>query len=316
MRSLLNRLRYSRPFSVAVRPLLVPLDRACGFIRRHVRWDFPINGCEVNYDGVKLVFPPGIGVREYTNGLFWEGAGGFEPLTAGVLKALMPSARTFVDIGSNIGIYAVLARKWNPSVAVHAFEPVDAIHERNVSFHAANNLSAESVHRLACSDCDEERIIHIPLHQGSLEAETTGSSLRTDSWQATAARRRDLAVRCVRLDSFFSTREIPPPSVWKIDVEDHEAAALRGAAETIRRVRPVIVCEILYREHRNRETLDAIASLDYEIWAVASGGVFRVREGDFAGTRPFRDVLLCPRGRAAADRSFLQIAELPKLLSP
>jgi hypothetical protein len=46
--------------------------------------------------------------------------------------------------------------------------------------------------------------------------------------------------KVVRIDDL----DLPPPDVMKIDVEGSEVSLLHGAAETIRRHRPVIVIEV------------------------------------------------------------------------
>ena len=53
------------------------------------------------------------------------------------------------------------------------------------------------------------------------------------------------------VDTFLAERELKMPLVIKIDVEDHEAAVLRGAAKTITCYQPMIVCEILPRPLRD-----------------------------------------------------------------
>ena len=46
-----------------------------------------------------------------------------------------------------------------------------------------------------------------------------------------------------RLDSLIRDDRLPPPDVFKIDVEGGELSAFRGATETLRRHRPSIVFE-------------------------------------------------------------------------
>jgi hypothetical protein len=68
-------------------------------------------------------------------------------------------------------------------------------------------------------------------------------------------------------------------------------------AQTIRRDRPFIICEILPREHHNEKTRRVIESLGYTAYWITSTGYVRVSRFDFE--RPvFEDFLLTPASPA------------------
>jgi hypothetical protein len=80
--------------------------------------------------------------------------------------------------------------------------------------------------------------------------------------------------------------------VLKIDVEDFEAAVLRGMSETILGGRPFIICEILPRQHKNAETRDILESLGYASYWITPSGFNRV--SSFGFERQLCDFLLSP----------------------
>lgn len=114
-----------------------------------------------------------------------------------------------------------------------------------------------------------------------------------DSWQA-AKPHKETTVRIATLDKLLEERELRAPIIIKIDVEDNEAAVLRGARGMIGRYRPAIVCEILPRAHNNKATVEALADLNYSAFAITVDGCFRFGADDFRLPRQFTDFLLLP----------------------
>ena len=96
----------------------------------------------------------------------------------------------------------------------------------------------------------------------------------------------------------------------KIDVEDFEAAVLRGARTLVSKCRPWILCEILPREHHNRETLALIVAMKYVAFAVTSNGLFRMGGVDFSRTRKLKDFLLLPEEKIPSDICYMPVESL------
>lgn len=88
------------------------LRRACLSASDQIRRKVWVNGGTVSLDGVTLVLPRDVGVP-YLTSIYWNGGRDYEPWTRAVLPQLFLRSRHFVDVGSNIGLYAVLARKIN-----------------------------------------------------------------------------------------------------------------------------------------------------------------------------------------------------------
>lgn len=302
-----NLVRSNRVFSWAATRSLYPVQRGSRTIEREIRKKIWLNGGRVRYDGIVLQFPPNVGVS-YASLIFWNGLEGYEPHTWRALKPLLGNAKRFLDVGSNIGLYAVLARKLNSKLMVDAFEPVPALYQKNVEFHRANGIEPTGLWECALSDADGEATLYLPIEPTQLEEETTGT-LRAESWQARQEQRREHRVKTVKLDTWMQGREIVP-TVIKMDVEDHEAAALKGGQETLLRQRPILVCEILPRAHGNAETLALLREVGYASLAISSEGLFRMGEEDFSKTRRFTNFVLMPVERMNGQSNYFAYDEL------
>jgi FkbM family methyltransferase len=271
-----------------------------------------ISGGRIRFLDVTLTFPENVGLG-YATSLFWDGSGAYEADTSRLIASLLGRVDSFIDVGSNIGIYAVYAGVRYPKLSVYAFEPIPEIWQKNTAFHLANNLPADRVFNLACSDSDTSQRIFFPQPDHAMEEEQT-ATLRSDSWQAASSNVRCIDVKCTALDSFFSARGWPAGAcLIKIDVEDFEAAALRGARNLVSRCRPWILCEILPREHHNCETVSLLAELKYTPFAVTSNGLFRMTSSDFSRPREIKDFLLVPSEKLLPEICYLPLESLAQI---
>lgn len=200
-------------------------------------------------------------------------AGGYEPAVWATLDALVGADGVFFDVGANWGYFS-LALGARPGFRgrIHAFEPVPATFADLESLVRALGLTERvSCHRLALSERDGDGFMRLPdgLHSGVAEVAAAG--------EATPLR---------ALDGLG----LPAPSVVKLDVEGHEASALRGARAALSAARPFVVFESWFRADRPAqaaEPFDLLAGLGYEFfnpcWVVESDG------RRYAGSRPAFD---------------------------
>ena len=170
--------------------------------------------------------------------LFWRRTEEYEPETLPVLVEYLRSARTFVDVGANTGVFSLVAVAVNSQVSVHAFEPsadVFAALQANV---AANGLKDQ----VTCSRVAVGAVLgSVPLH---IPAETWGNArIGTDGFRGLAGHVED--VPCTTLDAYVADLGLEAVDVVKVDVEGLEHLVLEGARHTLRRHRPVLVCECL-----------------------------------------------------------------------
>ncbi len=328
----LNAARSSRTASTVLLPVVRRFEQKAARLAEEIRTKFRANGATVEYDGCELHFPRDVGVGICSR-IYWEGEHGYEAGPARTLRTLIEKSGTFLDVGANVGLYSVLATKWKPNVAVEAFEPIPAIAEQARAFIEANASSADvTLHELACSDRDGVRDLYLPRLDADVLVSPAGT-LRPDSWQQ-SGRHETVAVQTRRLDSVFEGRSLHSPLTIKIDVEDHQAAVLEGAGDTIARYQPAIVCEVLPRPpvhaepgtdrdragarmHGNQPTAEIFDSIGYSMWAIGESASFmRFGRDDLLAERPFTDFLCIPESWVPSSRNYLHLSEVSDLVFP
>lgn len=152
-----------------------------------------------------------------------------------VRQGILPN--TVIDVGANVGQFAVASAKLFPNVAVHSFEPnpecVSLLRKH------VDPLGNVLVYPLALGDEAGELDFHVnshshsssilPLAKNHLDAFPNARELST------------IKVEVSTLDKVFSCAELPSPVLLKLDVQGYEAQALRGAVVTLKRVDYVIL---------------------------------------------------------------------------
>jgi len=294
-KKIINIVRGNYSVSKVITSTMHPIQRLCALLEEQIKIKVWANGRRVKYDGIDLKFPKDLGIY-YCTLIFWNGVNGYEPLTWRVIRKYLTKSDTFIDVGSNIGFYSVLAKKINPQIVVHAFEPIPDIYGKNLSFHEANDLQTSNVHNIAIGETNGTAEIYLPFDSNSIEEQNTGT-LRADSWQYKKVH-DTIAVETKTIDSILLGK-LPGDRVFiKIDVEDYEASVLKGALEAIDRCKPVIVCEILPRSHGNQETAEIIQSIGYIPFGISKSGLIKFHQKDFLEPRDFSDFLLIPSHNA------------------
>jgi len=290
LKDLLRRSRENYYFSklllLGARPAHSISGRLASEIEKKVR----INGATVRLPNgriLRIARDSGINMASH---LYWHGLEGYEPHTSRTLRFFFERCSTFVDIGANYGYYSLLAALWNENLKIVSFEPVPRIYEglgRNLAANALGN--AVQTFQIALSDHSGKAVFFLPKGVDA-DTESTGT-LVADGWQSRKGAPA-MEVETISFDVF----EVSHPmkiEIVKIDVEDFEAAVLRGMQNTIRRDRPFVVCEIMPREHKNEETRKLIEDVGYTTYWITSGGSY-VRVADFDFPRESCDFLLSP----------------------
>jgi FkbM family methyltransferase len=167
-----------------------------------------------------------------------------EPFPAYLASLLGRLKGTFLDIGANTGLYALLAAAADPAISIHAFEPVKEIAEAFLLNADLNPMLKErlTLHRVALTDFTGEALFHETMNPYFM---TTTSGLNAEFSKAHGETRHYL-VPTQTLDGFMSESSIDNLSFIKIDVEGHEKEVMVGAETTILTHRPFIGIELLW----------------------------------------------------------------------
>lgn len=147
-----------------------------------------------------------------------------------LLLSLVKEGDIVVEAGSNIGCDTVaLAKRVTNSGRVFAFEPQRIIYQMlcgNLSINAVWNVFATQAGLGAVAG-----VMQVPPVDYTQAKNFGGVALQADQGGE--------SVHVVRLDDYRLTRL----DLLKIDVEGMEIEVLQGAADTIRRLKPIIYCE-------------------------------------------------------------------------
>jgi FkbM family methyltransferase len=211
------------------------------------------------------------------------------------MRALVGSSDVVLDIGANIGLYAVvLARQ---TQRVFAFEPHPDTFARlreHASLNATSNLEA----------------VNLAFGMGAGPALLADGG-RGDSGKFTL-RAIDLpstsneqhTVDTDTVDGFVSARGLSHVDFVKIDVEGHEPEVLLGARDTLTRLRPRMLVEFTPRWYADRwprfvESLDLVESL-YDLYEIDGRApllrIHPTRIARMPGDARQRNVIAIPRG--------------------
>ncbi len=154
-----------------------------------------------------------------------------EPGVFALLERTLRPGDVFIDAGSNIGFYSMLASRLVGSQGkVHAFEMMpDTAHRlrRNISLSGASNVT---VHQLALSNVSGDTV------QAAFNPQFLGQASISSSLGA--ARTRTVDVSTTRFDDLLA--DIGPIRLMKIDLEGAELNALKGGAAMLRNVEVIV----------------------------------------------------------------------------
>jgi FkbM family methyltransferase len=179
-----------------------------------------------------------------------------EPLASETYRSLLKRGEIILDIGSNVGYYALLASANTENKAVvHCFEPdpeLIAILEKN----RANGGLSWELSKMAVSESDGE----IPFYRSQVA--NWGGIREKD----VSAKTTPIQVRSTTLDGYCSTNNLAP-TFLRMDIEGAEVEAMRGAGEILRTFKPKIFMELHLSFLSAEEKLELIETLsqpDYQ----------------------------------------------------
>lgn len=176
------------------------------------------------------------------NRIFWKGLAGHEPFAMQVFLERVIRANWFVDIGSNSGLFSLVACGANPTITVIAFEPMPLFFnllKQNIEL----NSYPITPYQVALSEVNGTASFYFPAqNQGNLYSASLslGHFYNHQDTQPEA-----IEVVTCRFDDLIDDGLLKGKGIIKIDAEGHGIAVLKGMEKTIEKLRPVFIIEVL-----------------------------------------------------------------------
>jgi FkbM family methyltransferase len=176
---------------------------------------------------------------------------------------------TFVDVGANIGAYALVAAKLvGNDGQVIAFEPVTQVRNRLIENGSLNQLYQLKVESLALFDKNTELALHI-----SSKENFGMSSMHAHDEDSGSTE----IVQTARLDDYVEDQFINKIDLIKMDIEGAELFALNGMKSTLMRLKPLVLIEICTEvlegtDLRTDEIYAFFEDLDYSPYCINEDG--------------------------------------------
>lgn len=209
--------------------------------------------------------------------------GDYEPeLRALLLKHLDPR-RDAIDVGANIGLFAILLARHARHVL--AVEPTPAAHQlllRNIGRNEVSETVTPEQKALMATPGS----VTMQTMAGREEYSTTGV-LKHEATVGEA--HQQIEVEAVTLDAMVDAHQLDP-GIIKIDVEGGETSVLKGALKTLDKHRPVVIAECSPR------MMKACGSSPGELIGLLRDHGYRVTDpdGGAPGEREYGDILAVP----------------------
>ncbi len=139
------------------------------------------------------------------------------------LLALLRNDDVLYDIGSSVGAWSIPAAAKTNSGRVISFEPDPENRQRLLANYELNGLTNFQIMPIAVGD-----------KPGELELFTAGSYAASPSLKPVNKISTSIKVKIETVDDLIGRKEIPPPTVVKIDIEGAEMMALQGMSSLLR----------------------------------------------------------------------------------
>ena len=162
--------------------------------------------------------------------------GSYERPVQRVLEESLRPGDTFLDIGSSIGFFTLIAaRLVGPEGRVFAVEPVPENARCILTSAAANGFSIITVIEAAAGGAEGSGDLALAHHPGGATLSAT---------DAPSDMKGSLRVPVTTVDALLASGRIGAPSLVKIDVEGTEINVLEGMRRTLLTCRPQLVVEV------------------------------------------------------------------------
>ena len=227
-----------------------------------------------------------------------------EPLTVPWIETMKPD-EVYVDIGANVGTYAIYAGV--VGARVFAFEP-EALNyaELNKNIFVNDLHGRVTAYCMAITDQQDVSVLHLSTFTFAAShhdfAENWWKSDREIGGRLVERDKR-LQQGCVSysLDELVARQVLPPPNHIKIDVDGFENKVVRGAANTLQR--PELKTILLEVDFKIPESLRIVDHLRSQGWKV-SNHQLRINQHEYMPEGKIESLM--DRGKGGANFIFFK----------
>ena len=175
------------------------------------------------------------------------------------LKAITDDRTVFMDIGANVGQHSLYASKFASKVV--AFEPYSEVNAQFKSQVALNKISNIEIFEYGLSDVEETLRYFAPTgHNKGIGSFDESSQFKGN--------REYGKLQLLKGDDVVRDNNWQLIKLIKIDVEGFEKKVIKGLRATLKKERPILVCEITYGQRLSFSNLEELITFlppDYEL---------------------------------------------------
>jgi FkbM family methyltransferase len=228
--------------------------------------------------------------------LYWCGEQGWEPELLPWWRAFCRRSRSVLELGTNIGYFAVQGGRAAPDVRYVAVEPHPVSAEICRAHLALNHVtSVEVIEAAAVAD---PAVSSVPLLVPADQAATPTVAFLSSDTELPADMARDVAT-VIDVPAIDVRRLLDGVDLIKMDVEGQEHVLLAAIREHLRERRPTLFVEVLAGTVQLRALLAELCATDgYRCHALSRQGLVELDGEQLATARLMdeygcQDVILC-----------------------
>jgi FkbM family methyltransferase len=163
----------------------------------------------------------------------------YQMVTGLVKQGINP--KTVIDIGANVGQFAIASANLFKDARVYAFEPVPDTNQQLCKNIAKSNNKSNRIksYAIALGNEEGEVVFNVNSHSHSssiLPLATAHTEAFPDAKEV-----QKITVKVTTLDRVLADIKFTSPTLLKIDAQGYEGNILKGATETLKRVDMVLL---------------------------------------------------------------------------
>jgi len=136
--------------------------------------------------------------------------------------------RTIVDVGANVGQFALFALKRFPKATIYSFEPLEDCWNKFDSVIGPD--TRVRLYRYGIGQEDSTSLINV-TNENDSSSILTPSGAQEESFGTVVVERKNIELR--RLASLLTSNDLVAPALLKIDVQGFELDVLKGSKELL-----------------------------------------------------------------------------------